>query len=478
MQKLIDTVTGFYGTGIPPQKKLFRVKSGNFADRLIALYSKSSSIIAYSWSDPPYTSWSEPTTITNTSANQPFSAVMDGGSNLYLVFTSQTNMDLKFVKLTFSVGEWSVGNPVTVCNQEDNYYPDIMKEESGKLWVSWAHFKIPPDANYYLHVKSSTDDGVTWGEGPNDPGEPLTSGYPYPCYSSLVIALSKLFCVYTFNRSSLSYRARPLSGGSWEEEVLIYMSSYIDDQFSADSSPENRVGVAFRAPTLGGVCFKEYDGGGWSGVHQVEFEDSSSPALRYFGVTPYVFFTKKYGIDQDRLHYNYKSGESFSSSEPLERALGLFDKVFCYDDDAPSKYKDRTTEAGDVTSADVYHPTSGAMLKDADDTLYLGRDEPFSVVHAILSTNGTIGTVGWQYWNGDGWQDFTPYSGGYHFAANGIVYLWEDLGSVPLDWQQNQVNGESQYWVRAKTLTPFNVPPVGTQITAISDAKYLNVVDG
>jgi hypothetical protein len=31
--------------------------------------------------------------------------------------------------------------------------------------------------------------------------------------------------------------------------------------------------------------------------------------------------------------------------------------------------------------------------------------------------------------------------------------------------------------VRAKTTTPFNVAPVGSQITAISDADYLNVVD-
>jgi len=478
MQRLIDTVTSFYGTGISPQRKLFRVKGGNFVDRLIALYCKDANTIAYSWSDPPYTSWSESTTVTNGSANQPFSAFMDTDSNLYLVFTAQTNMDLKFVKLTFSAGQWSVGSPVTVCNQQDNYYAVIIGEEGGKLWVAWSYFVAPPDASHYLHVKSSVDDGLTWGDGPNDPGEALTSGYAYPCYSSLVIALNKLFCIYTYNRSYLAYRCRPLTGGSWEDEVGIYMSSYIDEEFSSDSSPENRVGVAFKAPTVGGICFKEYDGGAWSGLNLVEFEDSASPSCRYFGVTPYVFFTKDYGTLQDRLHYAYKSGDSFSPSEPLEIALGLFGKVFCYDDDASSKYKDRTTEAGDTTPADVYHPTSGALVKDLNDTLYLGMEAPFSVVHAILSTGGTIGTVEWQYWNGSSWQDFTPHSGAYHFTGNFIVYLWEDLYSCPSDWQTRSVNGETKYWVRAKTATPFNVAPVGSQITAISDADYINVVDG
>jgi len=478
MQKLIDTITSFYGTGISPQRKLFRVKSGNFTDRLMALYSKDADTIAYRWSDPPYTSWSESTAIVNDSANQPFSAFMNGDDDLYVVYTAQTNMDLKFVKLTFSAGEWSPGSPVTACSQEDNYYPVIIGEEGGKLWVAWSHFVAPPDASYYVHVKSSVDDGQTWGEGPTDPGEALTSGYAYPCYSSLVIALSKLFCIYTYNRSNLAYRCRPLTGESWEDEVGIYMSSYIDDQFSCDSSPENRIGVAFKAPTVGGICFKEFDGGAWSGLHQVELEDSASPAVRYFGVTAYVFFTKNYGSDQDRLHYAYKSGDSFSSSQPLETALGLFHKVFCYDDDASSKYKDRTTEAGDTTSADVYHPTSGALVKDAGDTLYLGMEEPFSVVHAILSTDGTVGTVEWQYWDGSTWQDFTPFSGAYHFTGNSIIYLWEDLHSPPSDWQSSPVNGETGYWVRAKTATPFNVAPVGTQITAISDAEYVNVVQG
>jgi len=99
-------------------------------------------------------------------------------------------------------------------------------------------------------------------------------------------------------------------------------------------------------------------------------------------------------------------------------------------------------------------------------------------VHPILSTGGTIGTVEWQYWNGSSWQDFTPYSGAYHFTGNFIVYLWEDLYSCPSDWQIKSVNGETKYWVRAKTATPFNVAPVGSQITAISDADYINVVDG
>jgi hypothetical protein len=56
-----------------------------------------------------------------------------------------------------------------------------------------------------------------------------------------------------------------------------------------------------------------------------------------------------------------------------------------------------------------------------------------------------------------------------------MVMLWEDLSSAPSDWQQCSVNSVSKFWVRILVTTGFTTAPVGTQITAVPESKYLNV---
>jgi hypothetical protein len=40
MQKLIDTVSSFYATGIQPQAKMFKVSFGQYQDRVAIIYPK------------------------------------------------------------------------------------------------------------------------------------------------------------------------------------------------------------------------------------------------------------------------------------------------------------------------------------------------------------------------------------------------------------------------------------------------------
>jgi hypothetical protein len=224
------------------------------------------------------------------------------------------------------------------------------------------------------------------------------------------------------------------------------------------------------------VLYREFDGSNWTGVFTVDTCSPLSVAVRFLGSIPYVFFVRAQGEGQNQLFYSYKDGSSFVSALVFEPGQRTFDRSFCYDHSAASQYVDRTAEAADTTPADVFHPSSGGLVKDLDDVVYLGMAAKFNLAAIILSTAGIGGQVSWQYWNGQAWTDFSPQSGTYHLdSQRKTVVLWTDLSSVPNDWQMCQVNGESRFWVRVLVIVPFSTAPVGTQITALSQAESLKV---
>jgi len=116
------------------------------------------------------------------------------------------------------------------------------------------------------------------------------------------------------------------------------------------------------------------------------------------------------------------------------------------------------------------------LLKDANDSLFLGMDSRFNLLRIILSTSGSGGEVSWHYWDGEDWCDFVPESGAYHFdSQTKSVLMWKDLLSCPSDWQQHEIQGIKKFWLRITVKTVFSAAPVGTQITAVPECKYLNV---
>nr|NIM98483.1 hypothetical protein [candidate division Zixibacteria bacterium] len=202
-----------------------------------------------------------------------------------------------------------------------------------------------------------------------------------------------------------------------------------------------------------------------------------SPTIRFLETVPYVFFASNIGSGQNQVFYSYKDGSAFASRAVFEWGQKPFDIVFCYDDSASPEYSDRTTQASDSTPADVLHPTSGALVKDVNDSLYLGMDVKFNLARVMLATAGIGGEVKWQYWDGENWADFTPQSGSYHLdSGEKTVILWQDLNSVPVNWQRCSVNGVSEFWVRILVTVSFGTAPVGTQITAVPEAKYLKAI--
>ena len=472
MEKLIDNVTSYYATGIPTQAKVFRISSGQYKNRVILIYPKDSGTIVFCWSDPPYQSWSDPVSMLSDSADHPFSGHMDSEGNLHLAYTVLNTLDLAFLKLSFSSGEWTSGSVYTVCDQGDNYCPSILEDGIGRLWISWSWYD-PQTERYSVQVKSSTDGGQTWGSGSTDPGTALTSGST-SCFSQLKFLSPYVICFYSDGGTKLAYRKIELSAAIWDSELVLFTGSEVNDNFHADCSEDNRLGIVFAGTSS--LFYREFDGESWSGIYTVDTIPPVTPTLRFSQRRPFVFYGRNLGDQQDQLFFSYMRDGQFLDPLPLVEGAKAFEKVLCYDDSAAEQFHERTQEASDSTPADLFHPTSTSLIRDTGDCLFLGMDFKFNFLRIILSTSGTGGEVDWSYWNGGDWQIFVPESGVHHMdSQTKSLLLWKDLLSCPPDWQRHELQGTKKFWIRVKVNTSFTRAPVGTQITAVPECKYINV---
>lgn len=147
-----------------------------------------------------------------------------------------------------------------------------------------------------------------------------------------------------------------------------------------------------------------------------------------------------------------------------------FQNVLLYDG---STYENETEDAADEGTADVFHSTTSALLKNIGDILYVGMNGKFENCNVILSTVGVGGTVVWEYWRstpGTGtWVAFTPSGGVYHFSNPAKLVRFPDL---PL-WVSTRVNNILAYWVRARVTGAFSTAPIGTQININQSKPYV-----
>ncbi len=468
MEKKITATTGSFGLGHPPGTKLFKVPSGEYAGRMLALMQTAAAELAYAYADAPYTSWSSPVTIAADSADLPFDGVMDGDGNVHLVYSEQTTEYLVSRKLTFTGGVWNVGSKVTVYNGGISRYPSLTRESGGTLWVSWTRVN---GSLHYVHAKSSTDGGTTWGGGASDSGEQLTSGGS-SAYSKILIRQTNVSVVYTNGGLNLSHRSRPLSGGSWTAEETIVDSTGLDFHFDAACASNGILGVVFDD---GELKYREHDGTSWGSLVTLDADGGDSPQLLFNDSVPAVVYLSSLASEQNLFKYTTRESGSFSTPEELDSAAKQFDAVLLYHA-TTATYADLTTAAGDASTADVYHPDSNALARDSHDVVYLGMEHPFRHITWRLSTAGSGGTVVYSYWDGTNWQAFTPAGGNYHLdATEKQLLLWEDDAALPNDWQKKTIDGKTLFWVKVEVDTAFGTAPVGSRITACTNRKAVSL---
>lgn len=475
MQSFLDNSLSLSAAGIAPGKKVFDVKSGPYSGRKAILILKkpgqtSEVAIKLYYSDNPYAEWTHIDNLIVDCDDYPFDATIDNSGNIYVVYTKITSHDLMFIKLTFSGGIWLTGTPVTIYNVDPGYYPSIIMLPSGRIQVSWSRYS---SGSYSINTKYSDDNGSTWGSGPTDAGTALTSGVS-SAYSKLSIYRYYLYAIYGQGGDRLSYRHKESDSGEWSSESDIASGTGFDSDFDVAVSSDGRLAVVYDD---GQLRYREFDGSQWSGVILLEANGGIFPQIIFSNNNPYIVYLSVYGEDQNRPMYIYRDRQSFTDPAPLDVSMSPFEKVLCYNI-AAATYNDRTTAAANDTEGDIYHAASNAVFKEIGDALYIGLSKKFHYLKIILSTAGAGGEVNWQYYNGADWAGFTPSGGNYHFSSldKGIL-LWNDLDSVPADWQKYNVSGGIFFWIRVVVTSAYSTAPVGTQITSISDAEAIVLME-
>ncbi len=470
--KLLDTSTAASPTGLATQKKLFRVPKGAFTGRLIALYARTVSNLAFTFADAPHRVWSSPANFVTESDDLPFDAVLNDDGNIYVTYTQTGTGALRVVKLAYQNGTWTAQPAVTVYDTatSSNKHPAIARDAYDRLWIAWTR----DDAGTItLRVKLSTDGGATWGGGATDPGTDL-SGVVSSAYARLVPRPTHLHCLYTTGGTQARHRKINLDAALWDAADVLYTGIGLGSDITGAMASDGMLGVLFVADSQ--LFLKEFDGAIWGALQTAFAQSCFSAALRYLGATPYAVFLRNIGSDQNQLLETHRSGAVFTSPTSILSPQSPFASVFCYDADAPTPFADLTVAASSTSGADVLHPTSGGLIKSVGDALYLGGDGRFSFVRLLLSQNGAGGVVTWAYWNGNAWSAFIPASGAYDFsAANKGVRLFTDGNSAPPDWQKSVVNGANRYWIRITCATAFTTAPIGSQITSVAKSTALNL---
>lgn len=466
MQKKITETTALFGLGNPSQSKLFTVPSGTYVGRRAVLIQTSANEIKLAWSDSPGAGWSSLMTVASDAADEGFDAQMTSSGDIHVVYSEQTTHYLVTKKLTLGAGTWTAGSKVTIYNGAQCYDPSLAVETGGKLWVAYSRFVSP---TRWIYAKSSDDGGATWGSGSADAGDQLSSGSTF-AWSDVVIDNNSVHVIYNNQNTALSIRSQLLTGGNWSAQYNIATGSGFDRHFDVAVGADGRLGVTFNRDQL---YYREYDGSNWGAISVLVSHQVMCPQLLFENNIPAIIYLDLIGGDMKVVKYTDRRTGSFSSPEMLDGRSAPFDSVVLYDASSAS-YEDLTTQAASSTTADVYHSSSGCLVKDGGDTLYLGMNSRFRFARLLLSTAGAGGTIIVSYWDGANWQAFTPANGSSDLSNSTVDLLfWTDYSATPDDWQKRAINSQTRYWVKIEVVSGYTTGPVGSQVSAASETNRL-----
>ncbi|MEW6050832.1 MAG: hypothetical protein AB1644_07205 [Candidatus Zixiibacteriota bacterium] len=470
LKKLSDTTAyPALGVGAPPGRKLFRIVSGAYAGRQVAVFRTSASDIALAFADAPYSSWSSLQMIASDAADGSIDVVMDSAGNLHVVYPESGTNYLVTRKLAFGSGAWTVGAKVVIFNGNQCFDPSIAIEPGGKLWVNWSRFASP---NRYVHVKSSSDSGASWGTGPTDSGQALSTG-AVQAFSKVLVATNDLHVIYTYGGSGIAIRSVPLAGGAWSDEYLVATgTSGFSEHFDAAIGPDGGLGLVFNDSQL---RYREFDSRNWGALVTLDSGPGYSPQLLFRESVPVIFYLCGFVGTQAYMKYVERRSGEFSAPAILDTRAKTLDSMLLFSQSAGS-YVDVTAAAANGTSGDVFHPATGSLVSAVGDCLYLGMTRPFRYAEFLLSTSGAGGTLSFSYWDGNHWVTFTPANGLSYLNSSDVrILFFSDYASIPADWQQNLLSGHTRFWIKIEVTAAFTTAPIGSQISAISTVQRMIV---
>ncbi len=258
---------------------------------------------------------------------------------------------------------------------------------------------------------------------------------------------------------------------SWSNDSIAEVTTNGSNNFTAVSDGTN-VYVAYN-PDSAAVYLNYWDGVTWQPSITVTAANTTVAnnfiALSTDGAQVWVFYNSITGFSTTlpgNRNIVYKrcvfGGAVCDSAVNAVGQYNFFDKYWSY---VSSAYTDKTTAASNTTTADA------TLFTGVGDAAYFGKLQKYDSISWSLSTNGVGGQVVWEYWNGSAWKELTKFIGVSNgtFLNNGYLSFL-----APGDWQTTNVNGEATpyYYVRARVVTVYSTPPVGTQFAALSQTNF------
>lgn len=149
-----------------------------------------------------------------------------------------------------------------------------------------------------------------------------------------------------------------------------------------------------------------------------------------------------------------------------------WDQVWQVDDDAGPAFVDITADTNDADGPDADpFPATEAI----DDYCAFGLEVKFNQVRINIGTSGIGGVVAWEYWNGSSWTALANVVD----AAIGFTATPPDTYDVtfdhPSDWATLSLNGETQFYVRARVTTVYSTNPAMNQARAMDFADDYDI---
>jgi len=148
----IGTIAGF---NTPPNRNI--VKSSNGTLVLFAI--TSGTTLKYNTSTDNGATWAGSWITVNTLVNQ-FGVDIDSSDNIHVIIRESAANGGGYVKLTYSLGTWSVGTMVTIDSHTAGWHPSIAVLDNDNIYITFA----PNNGGIYFYYKVSSDGGATWSE--------------------------------------------------------------------------------------------------------------------------------------------------------------------------------------------------------------------------------------------------------------------------------------------------------------------------
>lgn len=278
----IDTSTKAVSTAFSQQRSIWKTDAGK-----LILFANVNNILKYKTSTDNGDNWSSWVTVfTSSNTIYSFDTFMDANNNVYLVmwdFDNSTHR-LKFIKLTYSVGSWSIGSTINVTSSNSGH-PVITQRSNGDLWVGRC-YSFSTFSNIYCNI--STNDGTSWN---------TTANFAYT-NSQVVSLIPKDSYIWAIVQGNSKLRIYQYDS-SWDAGTNIAASGITDSPESLGVLKVSNSKIYVATRTSSGVKLYEYAESWDAGITLSNNANDQSPEIIFVANKPSIIWT-----DYDGSNYN------------------------------------------------------------------------------------------------------------------------------------------------------------------------------